>query len=181
MSDPFRKLDQAEQKMRRMQNAPKMEARQAQNQARRLKNMPGREARRMKNQALQPARRLQAKQRQLQARGRRYKRYGNRLSGTDFMISALLYVTGVLSLVAGFVDDWDTRFVRYHLVNARLLWATMIILLPLAPLLWLYAWYLGFKAYSGQYTRIPVLTGFAEGRGWLDLDPVEEEKQIGTF
>jgi uncharacterized membrane protein len=186
MSDPFRKLDQAEQKMRRAANAPKREMRGVQQDARRAANAPKHQARRFKNQALRPARQLQAQQRRLQSRGRRYKRYAGRLSGTDFMISALMYVTGVVSLFGGMVEDWDTQFIRYHMVNARVLWTTMLICtitvigIPIALLLWFYSWYLGFRAYSGQYVRIPLLTGFAEGRGWLDIES-EEEVQSGSF
>lgn len=186
MSDPFRKLDEAERNIRRAANAPKREMRAAQMDARRAANMPKQQARRFKNQALRPARQLRAQQRRLQSRGRRYKRYAGRLSSTDFMISALMYVTGVVSLFGGMVEDWDTQFIRYHMVNARVLWTTMLLCtitvigIPIAVALWLYSWYLGFRAYSGNFVRIPVLTGFAEGRGWLDIES-EEEVQGGNF
>lgn len=186
MSDPLRKLDQAERKARRAAQAPQRAAKGVQRDARRAANMPKQQARRMKNKALRPAHKLRAQKQRMQSRTRRYKRYSGRLSGTDFMISALMYVTGIVSLFGGMVEDWDTQFIRYHMINARVLWTTMLICtitvigIPIAVLLWFYSWYLGFQAYSGKYVRIPLLTGFAEDRGWLDLEPEEEAAQ-GSF
>lgn len=173
-NDPFRKLNKAERELRNIVNTPQREAAQVKRDAGRMKRMPGQKMRQMKNQALAPARQMQGQARRFKAQGRKYKRYGKRMSGTDFMISALLYPTGILTLFAGMVDDWDTEFIRWHLVHARMLWVVMIILFPLGPFLWMYSWFLGFQAYSGKRSRIPVLTNWAEKRGKLDLETTEE-------
>ena len=176
MSDPFRKIDEVERKARNIAKKPGREAKKVQNQARRAKRMPGMKARRAKNKALRPFRKAKGQMRRMQGRGRRYKRYAGRMSGTDFMISAMLYPFGfILTWFAGFVDDWDTQFIRYNLVHARMLWVIMLILFPISPLLWIYAWYLGFRAYSGKWIRIPLLSNWAENRGKLDLESAEEE------
>lgn len=173
MQDPFRKLNQAERNIRKVQNAPKMEMRQMQQKIRWWQRMPGMKARRMKNQALQPMRQLQAQQRQFKSQGRRYKRYGKRMSGTDFTVSAMMYPIGIMTLFGGAIEDWDTEFIRYNLVHARMLWLVMIILFPISPILWLYSWFLGFRAYSGKKVRIPILTNWAEKHGKLNIKAEE--------
>jgi hypothetical protein len=54
-----------------------------------------------------------------------------------------------------------------------MLWVVMSILFPLAPLLWMYSWFLGFQAFSGRRVRIPILTRWAEKRGKLDIEAVQ--------
>lgn len=174
MNNPFRKINKAERDLKRLVNTPQREMGQVKREAGRMKRMPGQKARMMKNQALAPARQLKGQARRMSSQGRRYKRYGKRMSGTDFMVSAMLYPTGFLTLFAGMIDDWDTQFIRYHLVHARMLWVFMIILFPLGPFIWLYSWFLGFQAYSGKKPRVPVLTNWAEKRGKLNLEEPEE-------
>lgn len=103
-----------------------------------------------------------------------YRRYAGRRVGTDFAVSALLYPTPFLPLIAGFIADWDTAFIRYHLVHARMLWVLMLIppIFPiLSPVLWLYCWYLGFLAFSGKQHRVLFLTRYAERRGKIEAEP----------
>lgn len=173
-NDPFRKINKAERNLKKLANTPQREMGQVQRDVGRMRRMPGQKARQMKNQALAPARQLRGQANRMGAQGRRYKRYGKRMSGTDVMIAAMLYPTGFLTLFAGMMEDWDTEFIRYHLVHARMLWVVMIILFPLSPLLWLYSWFLGFQAYSGKRSRIPVLTNWAEKRGKLDIEEVAQ-------
>ena len=175
MGDPFRKLNQAEQKIKHAAKSPQREAAKMQQQAKQAMRAPGQQARQMKHQAMQPGRQMQAQMRSYQSQGRRYKRYGKRMSNTDFMVSAMFYPMGFPTIFAGMMEDWDTEYIRYHLVHARMLWVVMLILFPLLPPTWMYAWFLGFRAYSGHRVRIPILTNWAEKRGKLDIEPAEQQ------
>src|SRR5690606_15554930 len=102
----------------------------------------------------------------------------------------------ILSLFAGMVADWDTAFIRYHLAHARVLaviaWIFTLIAIPLAiallladyaiiaviPLvflfiLWAYAWFLGFHAYSGKITICPLIRNLLESRKKLVFGTLE--------
>jgi hypothetical protein len=177
MPDPFRELRDAQRKVEQIQNAPQREVAQQKSGMRSMANAPQSQARMQKSRLLNPFYRAkrQAAYYQGQARAvapaRQYKRHADRRTTTDFAVSALFYPTPLLAFFGGMVADWDTAFIRYHMINARLLWLVMILLFPLSPFIWMYSWYLGFRAYGGRKARIPVLTGFAEGRGWIDAQP----------
>jgi uncharacterized membrane protein len=195
-NDPFRKLNEVERGVRKAVNTPQQEMRGNQQQINQAMRAPEQAARRAKYNALSPVRQIQSQKRSMQSQGRRYKRYGKRLSSTDFTISALMYPTGFLALIGSFIEDWDTEHIRWHMVHARVLWLILFILfigvavfsalsiaigleivavlgLPVLALPWLYCWYLGFQAYSGKKSRIPLITNWLENHGKLDLDPAE--------
>ncbi|MBI5929321.1 MAG: hypothetical protein HY862_08440 [Chloroflexi bacterium] len=178
MPDPLRDMRNSQRKAQDMQNAPGRELGQAKSKGRQLLNTPGREARQAKNQALNPLYNAnrQAKSIGGQVRGlgvvpmprRQYKRQAERRTTTDFAVSAMFFPVPLLAFFGGMVSDWDTSFTRHNMINARMLWVVMVILFPLSPFLWLYSWFLGFKAYSGKRTNIPVLTNFAQSKGWIE-------------
>lgn len=135
---------------------------------------------------------------QTDQRGRRYKRRADRMALTDLAIGALLYPLGWwLTWFGNMIADWDTAFIRYHLVHARMLSLIGFIFVPISvvlllinpPLalislipmlmLWGYTWYLGFKAYSGQLVYIPLLTSLAERLNLLDFETLERSIQGG--
>lgn len=147
MKDPFRQIQQAEQKMNRAINAPQRQARQAQSRWRRVANAPGRQMqqaksrarrlqnapRRMKNQAMRPFNQMQRQAGRLNPSGRQYKRRPDRMAPTDFSVSAMLYPFGfVLTPIAGLFSDWDTAYIRYHLAHARLLSFIAFLFVPLS-------------------------------------------------
>lgn len=177
MPDPLRDLRDAQRKAQDLKNIPRRELGQAKSKGKQLKSMPGRELRQAKAQALDPFHdaKRQAKSIGGQVKGlgvnaprRDYKRQADRRTPTDFAVSALFYPVPFLAFFGGMVQDWDTAFTRHHMINARMLWVVMLILFPLSPFIWFYGWYLGFSAYSGKRTRIPVLTNFAESKGWIE-------------
>lgn len=103
-----------------------------------------------------------------------YRRYPHRRTTTDFFVSALLYPIPIFPLIGGIFADWDTVFIRYHLVHARMLWVFML-LPPFFPFvtfpMWIYMWWLGFRAYSGKRSKIPFLTWYAERIDKVEPDP----------
>jgi hypothetical protein len=112
---------------------------------------------------------------------------------TDFTVSALLYPFGLLfAWFAGSVDDWDTAYIHWHLAHAQIFSMIALIfmpftiiltimnpvwgLIPFIPLLlfWLYMWFLGFLAFSGNFTIIPILTSYLDRRRQLDFETIEQ-------
>lgn len=181
---PRRELGQAKSKGRQLINTPGREARQAKNQALNPLYNANRQAKSIGGQVrglgIAPMPR------------REYKRQADRRTTTDFAVSALFYPVPLLAFFGGMVQDWDTSFTRHNMMNARMLWVInillvlalsivlvplsvilgsplpLILLFPLPLFLWLYTWYLGFRAYGGKLVRIPLLTNFAEARGWIE-------------
>lgn len=210
MGDPFRRIVDAERKVDQAMRQPGRQVRSAQQQARNLKQMPQRQARMMKSHAQSiknlPGQRMrQAKntygrplrgmQRNMQALGGampQYKRRPDRMSGTDFSISAMMYpLAWLLTPIAGFIDDWDTAFIKYHLAHARIIGIFAFFFLPIivvtllinpliaiAPIVmlmmvWFYTWFLGFQAYGGGLVIVPFLTNMLIGRGVVDMVTIQ--------
>ncbi|NDJ85330.1 MAG: hypothetical protein GYB66_05555 [Chloroflexi bacterium] len=218
MSDPIRKMSKAERDMnravrqpqhkaramkqsaRRVAQAPGRQARRLQGRARQMRRMPGQRMQMMKNRAMRPAQNIgrQVNSMLPGAGGRRYQRRPDRMARTDFTISAMLYPFGfLLAPIGGMIADWDTAFIRYHLVHARMLAVlgflfipvSIVLLLVWPPLalvtlipmflLWGYTWYLGFQAYSGNLVFVPLLTDMAERQGKLDFETLEQMMGMG--
>ncbi len=210
MKDPFRQMQQAEHKMNRAVNSPQRQMRQAQSRWRRVANAPGRQMqqaksrarrlqqapRRMKNQAMRPVNQMKRQAGRVGGSGRQYKRRADRMAPTDFSVSAMLYPFGFfLTPIAGMFSDWDTAYIRYHLVHARMLSFIAFLFVPLTvflllispplalmgfvPLfiLWGYAWFLGFRAYGGNFVFVPFLTPYAERSGMIDFQVLEQIQQ----
>lgn len=211
MSDPFRQLNNANRKVdqamrapgrqvrgvknqaRNIGRAPARNVRQIQSRARALKNAPGRRAKMLKNRAMAPMRGMQRNLGYVGLSGKQYKRRADRMSNTDFSISAMLYpLAWIMTPIAGFVADWDTAFIKYHLAHARRLGLLAFILfvpaiivaaiidpyIALIPsmlliLYWFYMWFLGFQAYGGSIVVVPFLTGRLAARQVVDFDTIE--------
>ncbi len=94
--------------------------------------------------------------------------------GTANIISALCYVTGIMSIIAGMKKEWRQDYqIHYHAVHARVLWVMILICtitiigIPVAGLIWLGGFYLASVAVNGGQTRIPFLTQLIFARHWL--------------
>jgi uncharacterized membrane protein len=221
MPDPVRKIDEAGRVINRGLNAPGQAARDANSRVRNLKaaprrNMqqirsrakavqqaPGRRMKQMRNNAMAPIRGVRGQMNHLGGaagglggkvglNGQQYKRRADRMSNTDFSVSAMLYpLAWILTPIAGFVADWDTAFIRYHLAHARILGFLSFLLVPaiivtlfidpvlsIAPivllmLFWMYTWFLGFRAYGGNIVLLPFISGWLIRRGRVDFDTIE--------
>jgi uncharacterized membrane protein len=91
---------------------------------------------------------------------------------SDDRIWALLgYIIGIIALLALLLEEKKDRpFVRYHAIQAMMLWV-ITVLLSFTVCLWILPWafgiFVGIQAYQGQWTSVPVLTDFARGQGWI--------------
>jgi uncharacterized protein len=101
------------------------------------------------------------------------------VTSDDRLWSALAYVFAPLvSIILLLMEDKKNRpFVRYHAYQSIVLGVAMIIvivilqIIPLVgcimPLLWLVMLYFGYKAYQGEYLRVPVVSDFIKNQGWV--------------
>lgn len=220
MPDPIRKVDQAgrainqglnapgqkardvNKRIRQMKAAPRRNMQQIRSRAKAVQQAPGRRMKQMRNSAMAPIRGVKGQVNHLGqavgaggnvgANGQRYKRRADRMSNTDFSVSALLYpLAWLLTPIAGFVADWDTAFIRYHLAHARILGFLAFLLVPaivvtllinpvlsiipivLLMLFWMYMWFLGFRAYGGNIVLLPFISGRLIRKGRVDFDTIE--------
>jgi uncharacterized membrane protein len=96
---------------------------------------------------------------------------------SDDKIWALLgYIIGIVALLALLLEDKKDRpFLRYHAVQALMLWVITVVL-SVTVCLWILPWaygiFVGIQAYQGQWTTIPGLTDFGINQGWI---PAKEE------
>lgn len=185
---PKRQAQRFKRRGRRLANTPKRQQNRMKGRVNRLKRLP--------NRNLRKAQKMSVAQQEAfgQIQGyRRYQRRPDRMLPTDFTVSALLYPFGLLfAWFAGSVDDWDTAYIHWHLAHAQVFSMIALIfmpftiiltimnpvwgLIPFIPLLlfWLYMWFLGFLAFSGNFTIIPLLTSYLDRRKKLDFDTIEQ-------
>ena len=94
------------------------------------------------------------------------------VSSDDKLWALLGYIFGIVALIALLMEDKKNRpFIKFHAVQALMLWVITLILsftgcLWLLP--WVYGLYIGIMAYQGQTNEIPVLTDFAKNQGWIE-------------
>jgi uncharacterized membrane protein len=65
-------------------------------------------------------------------------------------------------------DKKDRPFIKYNAVVSIIL-GILVILLSWACiglLVWIYAIYLGFKSYQGEWVEVPVISDFVRNQGW---------------
>jgi uncharacterized membrane protein len=105
----------------------------------------------------------------------------NEITENDKLMAALCYPIVILMPIIVLVSEsMKTRpFQKYHAVQALVLWAVIIVvgLIFTAitfgcggivfPLLWLVSLYPAYKAYQGEYLRIPAITDFIKKQGWV--------------
>jgi uncharacterized membrane protein len=82
-------------------------------------------------------------------------------------ITPLWPIVAIIMLVIE--EKKDRPFIRYHSILALATGVVGIVLsvFCIGILVWLAMFYFAFKAYQGEQVRIPVLTDFAEGQGWV--------------
>jgi uncharacterized membrane protein len=95
----------------------------------------------------------------------------NDITSDDKLWALLGYIFGIIAVLALLLEDKKNRpFLKYHAINAILLWAVIFVtswLCGLGIIVWIYAIYLGIKAYGGDWVEVPVVTDFAKKQGWL--------------
>ena len=96
---------------------------------------------------------------------------GDEITSDDKIWALLGYIFGIVALLALILEEKKDRpFVRYHAVQALMLWVITVVLSVTACLWvlpWAYGIYVGILAYQGQWVFIPVLTEFGRNQGWL--------------
>lgn len=93
------------------------------------------------------------------------------VSDDDKLWALLGYIVPVVALLALLLEDKKDRpFIRYHAVQSLIL-AVIGILVSWTlcgwPLVWIYAIYVGFLSYQGQWVTIPFVTDFCKNQGWI--------------
>ena len=98
-------------------------------------------------------------------------------SSDDKLWALLCYVLfpplGPIVIMLFMQDKKNRPFLRYHYMNA-LVWGLLLLILSflivgmcLAPVAFVISIYFGIQAYQGKYLKIPWLTDFIKGQGWL--------------
>lgn len=88
----------------------------------------------------------------------------------DKLWALLGYIFPLIALIVLLMEDKKARpFLKYHAIQALILGVVAAILsgVCIGLLIWIYGIYIGFQAYQGQWTEIPVVTDFAKNQGWL--------------
>jgi uncharacterized membrane protein len=93
------------------------------------------------------------------------------ITSDDKLWALLGYIIGFIALLALLLEDKKDRpFIRYHAIQALMLWA-ITVLLSFTVCLWILPWgfgiFVGIQAYQGQWASVPVLTDFGKNQGWL--------------
>jgi len=97
------------------------------------------------------------------------------ISDDDRLWAALAWIPisplwPIIAIVMLVIDDKKDRpYIRYHAILALATGVVGIVLsvFCVGILILLAMFYFAFKAYQGEKVRIPVLTDFAEGQGWI--------------
>ena len=84
------------------------------------------------------------------------------------MVFAPVAIVGIISLL---MEDKKSRpFIKYYAVQGLVLAVLSYIgslIICGGLLVWVYAIYVGFQAYKGEWVQIPVVTDFCKGQGWI--------------
>jgi uncharacterized membrane protein len=96
---------------------------------------------------------------------------GDEITSDDKIWSLLGYIFGIVALIALLIEDKrDRPFIKFHAIQALMLWVVTV-LLSWTMCLWVLPWgfgiYIGILAYQGQWSEVPVLTDFAVNQGWI--------------
>lgn len=101
----------------------------------------------------------------------------------DALLVLLSYgIPLVPALIILFSDKKNDKFLAYHSWQSIVLWGAMVVasvvvgaffniyfIQPLAPFflplfylaIWLFAWWCGYRAFQGEYVKIPIVTDIA--------------------
>ena len=92
------------------------------------------------------------------------------ITSDDKLWALLGYIFGIVALLALLLEDKKERpFVKYHAINALVLWVIIVITswFCVGFIFWFYSIYLGIRAYGGEWVEVPVLTDLAKNQGWM--------------
>ena len=93
------------------------------------------------------------------------------ITSDDKLWALLSYIFPLIAVIVLLLEDKKNRpFIKFHAVNALMLGVIMIvaIITICGPVIvWVYAIYLGIKAYGGDWIEVPVLTDFGRKQGWM--------------
>jgi uncharacterized membrane protein len=94
----------------------------------------------------------------------------------DKLWAALAYVfSPLVPIILLFIEEKKNRpFIKAHNAQALAAGIVMVIVVPIlatftcgiGAFLWLVMLYWAYKAYQGQYVKIPVVTDFVKNQGW---------------
>jgi uncharacterized membrane protein len=100
------------------------------------------------------------------------------ISDDDKLWALLGWITGVVALIALFMEDKKTRpFVKYNAVMALAVLVVISVLVSIisaitcgigvvTALAYIYPIYLGIQSYQGKWVEVPWLTDFVKKQGW---------------
>ena len=93
------------------------------------------------------------------------------ITDDDKLWALLGYIIPLIALIALLIEEKKDRpFVKYHAVQSLVLAVIMLVLSVTLcgwALVWIYAIYVGFLAYQGQWATIPFVTDFCKDQGWI--------------
>lgn len=100
----------------------------------------------------------------------------NEVTNDDKLMAALAYVFAPLTpIIFMLMEEKKNRpFIKAHNAQALVMGIIMIVVVPLiaavtlgcGSILWLIMLWWAYKAYKGEYIKIPVVTDFVKKQGW---------------
>lgn len=95
---------------------------------------------------------------------------GGEVTQDDKLWALLSYIfCPLIGIIVLLIEDKKNRpFLKYNAVVSIILGILAIILSTfcIGILIWLYAIYLGFKSYQGEWVEVPVISDFVRNQGW---------------
>ena len=100
------------------------------------------------------------------------------ITDDDKLWALLGWITGVVALIALFMDDKKERpFIKYNAVMALAVVVVLSVLVSIisaitcgigaiTALAFIYPIYLGIQAYQGKWVEVPWVTDFVKKQGW---------------
>ena len=94
----------------------------------------------------------------------------NEITQDDKLWALLSYIfCPLVGIIVLLIEDKKGRpFIKYNAVVSIVL-GILVALLSWACiglLIWIYAIYLGFKSYQGEWVEVPVISDFVRNQGW---------------
>ena len=103
--------------------------------------------------------------------------FNSEITSDDKLWAALSYIiTPLLGIIVLLMEGKKARpFIKYHAVQSIGVGIALWVVLPIVAavtfgcgsLLGFVVFYWAYKAYQGEYVKIPVLTDFFKSQGWI--------------
>ena len=95
---------------------------------------------------------------------------GGEITQDDKLWALLSYIFApLIGIIVLLIEDKKNRpFLKYNAVISIILGILAAVLswACIGILVWLYAIYLGFKSYQGEWVEVPVISDFVRNQGW---------------